>query len=97
MIFATFSSTRLPPTISRPVVRHVSALQVRGPWGGVTGNGNVALDGSEAVARAGDINSVDVGTIMRALRLPYVAATRVDGKLQAEWPGLDYLQGTGHC
>ena len=27
--------------------------------------------------------------------LPYVAATRVNGKLQAEWPGLEYLQAKG--
>ncbi|HVQ16592.1 MAG TPA: hypothetical protein VMS40_23480, partial [Vicinamibacterales bacterium] len=32
---------------------------------------------------------------MRALRLGFVAATRVNGKLQAEWPGLDYLQAKG--
>ena len=73
----------------------VSGLQVHGPWGGVGGNGNVALDGSEQSRLQADINSLDVGTVMRALRLPYVAATRVDGKVQAEWPGLDYLRAKG--
>ena len=74
---------------------NVSALQVRGPWGGVDANGNVALDRSQQSRLQADINSLDVGTVMRALRLPYVADTRVDGKLQAEWPGLDYLRAKG--
>jgi outer membrane protein assembly factor BamA/autotransporter translocation and assembly factor TamB len=73
----------------------VSALQVRGPWGGVDASGNVALDRSQQSRLHADVNSLDVGTVMRALRLPYVAATRVDGKLQAEWPGLDYLRAKG--
>jgi outer membrane protein assembly factor BamA/autotransporter translocation and assembly factor TamB len=73
----------------------VSALQVRGPWGGVAANGNVALDGSQQSNLQADIDSLDVGAIMRALRLPYVAATRVDGTLQAEWPGFDYLSAKG--
>ena len=61
----------------------------------LSANGNVALDGSQQSRLQADINSLDVGTVMRALRLPYVAATRVDGKLQAEWPGLDYLRAKG--
>ena len=73
----------------------VSSLQVRGPWGGVTGEGNVALDGSEQSRVRADINSLDAGAVMRALRLPFVAATRVNGKIQAEWPGLDYLKARG--
>ena len=57
--------------------------------------GNIALEGSEQSHVQADISNVDAGTIMRALRLPYMAATRVNGKLQAEWPGLDYLQAKG--
>jgi len=73
----------------------VSSLQIRGPWGGVTGQGNVALDGAGQSHAQADINNVDAGTLMRGLRLPFVAATRVNGKLQAEWPGLDYLKAEG--
>ena len=38
---------------------------------------------------------MDVAAIMRGLNLPYVAGTRVDGKLDAEWPGLDYIEASG--
>ncbi len=79
------------------VTRHadVSSLRVSGPWGGVTGNGSVTLDGSAQSAMHADIDGVDAGAVMRALDLPYVAATRVDGKVEAEWPGLDYLHARG--
>ena len=74
---------------------NISSLQVRGPWGGVSGTGHIATDRGEQSRIQGDISNVDAGAIMRALRLPYVAATRVNGKLQAEWPGLEYLQAKG--
>ncbi len=73
----------------------LSSLEVRGPWGGVTGNGNVALDGSGTSQVQADIHDVDAGSIMRGLHLPYVAATRVNGRLQAEWPGVEYLKAKG--
>ena len=73
----------------------VSALQVRGPWGAVTGNGVVAVDGSGQSRVQATIDKLDAGSIMRALRLPFVAATQVNGTLQAEWPGLDYLKARG--
>ena len=73
----------------------VSSLQIRGPWGGVTGQGDVALDDAGQSSVQADINDVDAGTVMRGLRLPFVAATRINGKLQAEWPGLDYLKAKG--
>ena len=74
---------------------NISSLQVRGPWGDVSGRGHIATDRGEQSRIQGDISDVDAGAIMRALRLPYVAATRVNGKLQAEWPGLEYLQAMG--
>jgi outer membrane protein assembly complex protein YaeT len=73
----------------------VSSLQVRGPWGGITGEGNVAVGGSAQSRVRADIDNVDAATIMRGLRLPMVAATHVNGRLQAEWPGLDYLRANG--
>jgi len=74
---------------------NISSLQVRGPWGSVSGTGNIATERAEQSRVQANIGNVDAGSIMRALRLPFVAATRVNGKLQAEWPGLEYLQATG--
>jgi outer membrane protein assembly factor BamA/autotransporter translocation and assembly factor TamB len=73
----------------------VSTLRVRGPWGGVSGTGDVALDGSGQSRLSAAIENLDAGAVMRALRLSYVAATRINGKVQAEWPGLDYLRARG--
>jgi outer membrane protein assembly complex protein YaeT len=73
----------------------ISSLEVRGPWGSLTGTGNIATQGSEQSRVQADISNVDTGAIMRALRLGFVAATRVNGQLQAEWPGLDYLRAKG--
>jgi outer membrane protein assembly complex protein YaeT len=74
---------------------NVSSLQVRGPWGSVSGTGNIATERSAQSRVQADISNVDAGAIMRALRLGFIAATRVNGKLQAEWPGLEYLEAKG--
>ncbi|HEY1303941.1 MAG TPA: translocation/assembly module TamB domain-containing protein [Vicinamibacterales bacterium] len=73
----------------------ISSFQFRGPWGGVMGAGTVSPDEAGQSRLNADINALDIATIMRALRLPYVAATRVDGKVHAEWPGLEYLKANG--
>jgi outer membrane protein assembly factor BamA/autotransporter translocation and assembly factor TamB len=73
----------------------VSSLQARGPWGGVSGTGDVAIDGSGQSQVRVQIDNLDAGSVMRAVRSPYVAATRVNGNIQAEWPGLDYLKARG--
>ena len=73
----------------------VSSLELRAPWGAVTAQGTVAFNESGQSNVNADITSVDAAALMRALHLPYVAATRVDGTLRAEWPGLDYLKARG--
>ncbi len=73
----------------------ISSLQVRGPWGGVNAEGDLALEGSERSRVRADITNLDAGTVMRALRLPFVAATRVSGKVEADWPGREYLKAQG--
>jgi len=41
------------------------------------------------------LTRIDTATLMHALGLPVVAATEVDGTVEAEWQGLDYLRATG--
>ena len=93
-----YATSNWKPTVRTIVATRraeVSSLRVRAPWGDITGNGNVALDGSGQSSLRAAIDNVDVGAVMRALRLSYVAATRVNGNVQAEWPGLDYLRARG--
>jgi outer membrane protein assembly factor BamA/autotransporter translocation and assembly factor TamB len=73
----------------------VSSLVVRGDWGDVKGSGTVAIDASERSQVQADINNVDAEWLMRTLKLPYSIASRVAGKVRAEWPGLEYLKAGG--
>ena len=73
----------------------LSSLQLRGPWGGVDASGNVALDGGAQSRVRATVKGLDAGTIMRALRSPYITATRIDANLQAEFPGLEYTKAAG--
>lgn len=73
----------------------VSSLTVRGEWGDIKGEGVIALDTANRSQVRADIDSVDAEWVMRTLGLPYTVASRVSGKVRAEWPGLEYLQATG--
>ena len=73
----------------------VASVMVRGQWGEVKGSGTVALDASERSQVQADINNVDAEWLMRTLSAPYTIASRVAGKVRAEWLGLDYLKATG--
>jgi outer membrane protein assembly factor BamA/autotransporter translocation and assembly factor TamB len=74
---------------------NVSSLTLRGTWGDIVGSGVVALDAANRSQVQADINSVDAEWVMRTLDLPYTVASRVSGKVRAEWPGLEYRQATG--
>ena len=73
----------------------VVSARIRAPWGRVSANGELAISGRRSSRLRVDVASLDVAAIMRGLNLPYVAGTRADGKLDAEWPGLDYLEASG--
>ena len=64
-------------------------------WGDIKGSGVIALDATNRSQVQADINSVDAEWVMRTLGLPYTVASRVSGKVRAEWPGLEYLKATG--
>ena len=74
----------------------ISGLQLRAPWGELEAKGAVAVASGTSRVRA-NITSVDAALLMRALEMPYVVASQVDGRVQAEWPALDYLKATGNA
>ncbi|HKH71637.1 MAG TPA: translocation/assembly module TamB domain-containing protein, partial [Vicinamibacterales bacterium] len=74
---------------------NISSLTLRGEWGDVMGNGIIALDAANRSQVQANINSVDAEWVMRTLGLPYTVASRVSGKVRAEWRGLEYRQATG--
>jgi outer membrane protein assembly factor BamA/autotransporter translocation and assembly factor TamB len=73
----------------------VASVTLGGGWGDVKGSGVIALDSSNRSQVQADINSVDAEWVMRTLGLPYSVASRITGKVRAEWPGLEYRQATG--
>jgi outer membrane protein assembly complex protein YaeT len=97
--FRTLSDIALAATASfDTAARHasVSNLDLRAPYGQVTGHGAVSLAGSGASNLTASLTALDAATLMRAFETPYIVASRVDAQLQAEWPGLDYLQASGN-
>ena len=74
-----------------------SDLQLRAPLGEVTGDGAVSLAGTEMSAINATVTGLDAATLMRAFDTPYVIASRVDARVEAEWPGLEYLQAAGNA
>ncbi|HUQ87566.1 MAG TPA: hypothetical protein VM096_08415, partial [Vicinamibacterales bacterium] len=73
----------------------VKNLRVSGPLGTIAGNGEVAIAGGSTSKVNATVDAVRAEPIMAALHLPYRVATRVDGRINAEWPGLDYAKANG--
>ena len=71
------------------------ALRVHGPWGALNGSGKISLDSSGSTQLQADISGLDAAAVMRGLKLPYAVASRVDGSVNAEWPGLEILKAKG--
>jgi len=96
--FRDLHDMNLETTLSLDVpaqVAEVSTLQARAPWGELSARGRVALDQSGQSNVHAVITRIETATLMHALRLPVVAATEVDGTVEAEWQGLDYLRAKG--
>ena len=73
----------------------VSSARLQAPWGSGSATGHLALNAAHGSGVEAAVTGLDVATLMRALDLPYQAASRVDGTVQANWPGLDYLKAAG--
>jgi outer membrane protein assembly complex protein YaeT len=70
-------------------------LELRAPFGALAGDGAVSLAGTDTSRVNVTASGVDAATLMRAFDTPYVVASRVDARVQAEWPGLEYLKAAG--
>ncbi len=75
----------------------VSRLRVSGPVGSVSGDGQVALRGAGPSKVNASVEGLNAEPLMRSLQLPYRLATRVDGRIDAEWPGLEYQRAVGNA
>jgi outer membrane protein assembly factor BamA/autotransporter translocation and assembly factor TamB len=73
----------------------VSSVYVDAPWARVSAGGELALDADRRSRLRAELSDVNVAAIMRGLNLSRVVQTRLDGILNAVWPGLDYLSAVG--
>ena len=74
-----------------------SSLDVRAPWGRVAGEGVLAMADNGESQLTATLAGVDAETLMRALDVEYIAATRIDGHVQASWPSLQYEKAKGEA
>ncbi|HEY0284565.1 MAG TPA: translocation/assembly module TamB domain-containing protein, partial [Vicinamibacterales bacterium] len=74
-----------------------SSLDMRAPWGHVSGDGVLAMADTGNSRLTATLAAVDAETLMRALDLEYIAATRIDGHVEASWPSLEYEKATGEA
>ena len=74
----------------------VSAFDVRAPWGRAEATGVLRIDSGPSRVRA-RLTDIDLAVVMRSLDLPYRVASRVDARVDAEWPALEYLAASGHA
>ena len=75
----------------------LSSLDVRAPWGRVAGDGVLAMAETGESRLTATLAGVDAATLMRALDVEYIAATRIDGRIEASWPSLPYEKATGEA
>ena len=73
----------------------LSRLDVRGPAGTITGEAEVVLSGDGQSHLNASVEALDAEAVMRSLQLPYRVASRVDGRVNATWPGLNYASAAG--
>jgi outer membrane protein assembly complex protein YaeT len=96
--FRNLSGLQIEATAAYDVGRKevtIYELQARAPFGEVDGHGLVSLAGPDPSKVTATISGLDLAALMRAFETPYVVASRADARLQAEWPGLEYLQASG--
>ena len=74
-----------------------SSLDVRAPWGRVAGDGVLAMADTGESRLTATLAEIDAATLMRALDVEYIAATRIDGRIEASWPSLQYAKATGEA
>lgn len=74
---------------------HISTLRAEAAGGRIQGQGVIALRTSGQSQIRLDARNLNVGPVMRALDTPIAVASRLDARLRAQWPGLDYLALTG--
>jgi outer membrane protein assembly factor BamA/autotransporter translocation and assembly factor TamB len=93
------SGIQLDASANYDVVRQrvqLASFNVTSRIGQVHADGVLVLEpqGGESHLNT-EISALDALALARVLEWPYAAATRVDGRVQARWPALDYTRAVG--
>jgi outer membrane protein assembly complex protein YaeT len=73
----------------------LTSVRLQAPWGRVAASGQLALDRKRTSRARAQISDVTLAAVMRGLNLPHAVHSRIDGNVDAAWPGLDYLEASG--
>jgi outer membrane protein assembly complex protein YaeT len=73
----------------------VQWARLQAPWGRVAANGQLSAVADGTSRAHVEISAVDIVSIMRGLELRKAVDARIDGTLDAQWPGLDFLATSG--
>ena len=75
----------------------ISRLNVRGPAGHIFAEGELSLNGVSPSRLNATVEALDAESLMRSLRLEYRVASRVDGRMNGRWMGINYAAATGEA
>jgi outer membrane protein assembly factor BamA/autotransporter translocation and assembly factor TamB len=77
--------------------KHLRLAHARldGPAGKVDAHGEMALEGLTPSRLGATVQALDTAAVMSAFAAPYRVASRVDGTVNATWPGRRYVDATG--
>jgi outer membrane protein assembly complex protein YaeT len=73
----------------------ITRLNIRGPVGTISGNGELAFGGSGQSHLNASVEALNAESLMRSIGLDYRVASRVDGRVNAKWTGTHYAAATG--
>lgn len=80
-----------------PALNHarVAGLALNAPWGAVLGTASLSLDDGGESEVSATIRQLDADRLLLAAQVSPSIATRVDGRVNASWPGTSYRRVTG--
>jgi outer membrane protein assembly complex protein YaeT len=73
----------------------IARLDVRGPAGTISGEGELALGGSGQSHLNATVERLNAESLMRSIGLDYRVASHVDGRVNAKWIGTNYAAAAG--
>ncbi len=73
---------------------HVTA-RTDAPWGRMMATGDLGVGRNGRSQLHAELTNIDLAAVLRGLNAAHVVGTRLNGAIDAQWPGLEYRTGSG--